>query len=305
MVLTAAANGISLGLHVDETGALYSANEARVVRYENVLNTHALRDVDDTFDAQYLPREVRFTGRVGAHDIAKTDKDGVIFVATAYNCVGALDPMLSFREVWRPPFIDKIVNEDRCHLNGIAVEDGVLRYATAVSKSNTIDGWRDRRSDGGVVIDVQTNEIVCEGLSMPHSPRMYDGKLWLCNSGTGEFGYVDFSVKSKNKRFKPLTFCPGFIRGISFAGNYAFVGMSRPRYDRFQGLALESKLAETDSEPWTGVQVINLADGSVVQWLRLDGHVAELYDVALIPGALTASGMGLLDERHLRYVRVA
>lgn len=127
----------------------------------------------------------------------------------------------------------------------MAMENGRPRYVTAVSKSDTIDGWRDRRADGGVVIDVDTNEIVCTGLSMPHSPRMYNGKLWLLNSGAGEIGYVDLEKKA----FVPVAFCPGFLRGLYLHGRYAFVGLSKPRYERFSGLPLDEKLKERDSEP--------------------------------------------------------
>jgi uncharacterized protein (TIGR03032 family) len=53
------------------------------------------------------------------------------------------------------------------------------------------DGWRDRRVDGGCVVDVESNKIVATGLSMPHSPRWYHDRLWLLNSGTGFLGTSD------------------------------------------------------------------------------------------------------------------
>jgi hypothetical protein len=106
--------------------------------------------------------------------------------------------------------------------------DGKARYVTAVSASDVTDGWRDRRRDGGVVVDVQTNEIVATGLSMPHSPRVYRGKLWLLNAGTGYFGSIDLA----SGKFEPLTFRPGFLRGMAFAGDYAIVGLSGPRHDK-------------------------------------------------------------------------
>ena len=134
--------------------------------------------------------------------------------------------------------------EDRCHLNGLAMEDGVPRYVTAVSKSNTVDGWRDRRSDGGIVVDVRSGEIVIGGLSMPHSPRLHRGKLWVLNSGTGEIGWIERGSSAEGATFHVLAFCPGFVRGLAFHGKHAFVGLSKPRYDRFEGLALDRKLAE-------------------------------------------------------------
>ena len=50
---------------------------------------------------------------------------------------------------------------------------GKPAYATCVSRSDANEGWRDYRREGGLVVDLRTNEIVCEGLSMPHSPRLY------------------------------------------------------------------------------------------------------------------------------------
>ncbi|WP_078477151.1 TIGR03032 family protein [Solemya elarraichensis gill symbiont] len=184
--------------------------------------------------------------------------------------------------------MSKLVPEDRCHLNGLAMENGEARYVTAVCKSDTIDGWRDRRADGGIVIDLATNETVCDGLSMPHSPRLYNGKLWVLNSGTGELGSVNLDSKS----FEPLAFCPGFVRGLAFHSHFAFVGLSRPRYDRFEGLDLDRRLEEADSEPWTGVQVIDLNTGAVVHWFRIDGPVAEMYDVAVMPNVICAKSVG-------------
>jgi uncharacterized protein (TIGR03032 family) len=202
----------------------------------------------------------------------------------------------SFEEVWRPPFVSALVDEDRCHLNGLAMREGEPAYATAVSRSDTIDGWRDRRADGGVVIDVRTGALVCEGLSMPHSPRLHRGTLWVLNSGTGELGIVHPPKNGSAGRFEPIAFCPGFLRGLAFCGPYAFVGLSKPRYKRFEGLALDARLTATDSEPWCGIQVIDLEKGSCVDWFRIDGQVAELYDLAVIPG--TACPMAVSPVSH-------
>ena len=169
------------------------------------------------------------------------------------------------------------------------MQDGKPHYVTAVSRSNTIDGWRDRRSSGGVVIDVATSEIVCDGLSMPHSPRLFNGRLWVLNSGAGELGWINRDTHT----FQPIAFCPGFLRGLAFQGQYAFVGLSKPRYARFEGLPLDSRLAEADSEPWCGVQVIDLETGTCVEWFRIDGAVAEIYDIGAIPGVTCPMSLGL------------
>jgi uncharacterized protein (TIGR03032 family) len=179
-------------------------------------------------------------------------------VSTRYNCIATTSSLHSFKEVWRPFFISKLVAEDRCHLNGMAMDQGEVRYVTAVCKSDVIDGWRDRRSNGGIVMDVIENKIICEGLSMPHSPRVHKDKVWVLNAGTGELGFVD----QKHSKFEAVAFCPGFLRGLAFMGDYAFVGLSRPRYERFEGLPLDQKLKDRDAEPWTGVQVINIQTGA-------------------------------------------
>ena len=281
-----------MGLSAYQDGRLVLSAGAQIIRLDNVLK--ADQRINQVYDACFMPRTQHLTGQLDAHDIGVTDKGDVLFVNTRYNCLATVSHTHSFQEYWRPSFITDLVDEDRCHLNGLAMRDGKPAFVTAVSKSNTIDGWRDRRADGGVVIDVETGEIVCEGLSMPHSPRWHDGKLWVLNSGTGELGYVEFpktTAKSKAKKpamgtFKPVAFCPGFLRGLSFKDGYAFVGLSRPRYKRFEGLALDAKLKEADSEPWCGVQVIALAKGTCVDWFRIDGDIGELYDVELIEGSL-------------------
>jgi uncharacterized protein (TIGR03032 family) len=179
------------------------------------------------------------------------------------------------------------------------MEDGVPRYVTAVSKSDTVDGWRDRRSDGGIVVDVRSGEIVIGGLSMPHSPRLYRGRLWVLNSGTGEIGWVERGSSAEGATFHVLAFCPGFVRGLAFHGNHAFVGLSKPRYDRFEGLALDRRLAQADSEPWCGMQVIDLDTGACEHWFRIDGPVAELYDLGVVPGVVRPMALGFATNEIL------
>jgi uncharacterized protein (TIGR03032 family) len=164
-------------------------------------------------------------------------------------------------------------------LNGLAMKDGRPAFVTVVSQSDVADGWRDRRRDGGCVIDVRSNETVVSGLSMPHSPRMHRGVLWLHDSGTGNFGRID-------------TFCPGYLRGLDFVDNYAVVGLSKARDDvSFQGLALQENLIARNAEPRCGIFVIDLDSGDVVHWLRFEGLVNELYDVVVLPGVTRPSSI--------------
>ena len=270
-----------MGICVEGPGRLTLASGAHVVRFRNVLAAN--ERVNDAFDACYVPRTFHLTGDLDLHDIGVDADDRPIFVNTRFNCLATLSPKHSFEPIWKPPFITGLLDGDKCHLNGLAMRNGKPAYVTSVSRSDVIDGWRDRRAEGGVVIDVEASAIVCEGLSMPHSPRMHRGELWLVNSGTGELGVVE-GLGEGMGRFSPRAFCPGFLRGLAFRDKYAFVGLSKPRYKRFEGLALDERLRQADAEPWCGVQIIDLDTGGCVDWLRIDGAVAELYDIAVIPG---------------------
>lgn len=262
----------------------------QLIRFANPLAPH--ERANSQFDACYAPRLIHITGELDAHDVGVTAEGEPIFVNTRMNCLATPDPLHSFREVWRPPFISDLVDEDRCHLNGLAMREGEPAYVTAASRSDTIDGWRDRRASGGVLIDVRSGKIVCEGLSMPHSPRWHDGELWLLNAGTGELGVIE-GLDSGTGRFVPRVFCPGFVRGLAFHGGHAFVGLSKPRYQRFEGLPLDQRLMDTDSEPWCGIQIIDLARNVCVEWFRIDGAVAELYDLAVLPGVTCPMAISL------------
>jgi len=271
-----------MGIAHAPDGSLILAAGFHLIRFINTLEAN--QRANEIFDCCFVPRTVHMTGDLDAHDVGVDAQGAPIFVNTRFNCLAGLSDRHSFEEVWRPPFISALVDEDRCHLNGLAMRDGKPAYVTAVSRSDTIDGWRDRRADGGVVIDVESGAIVCDGLSMPHSPRLHQGALWLLNSGTGELGKVEMTKGGAKGVFEPVAFCPGFLRGLAFSANHAFVGLSKPRYKRFEGLDLDERLKAADSEPWCGIQVIDLESGACVDWFRIDGPVAELYDLALIPG---------------------
>lgn len=265
---------------------IYLASHSQIVRMENVLAPGQI--ANNKHDKVYVPRNFQTTGVVDLHEIGVCSDGKIVFVNTKYSCLCELSLTHSFRPIWKPKFISKLAPEDRCHLNGLAMRDGKPRYVTAICKSDVVDGWRDRRHDGGIIIDIETDEILAEGLSMPHSPRWHDGRLWVVNSGTGEIGWID----EKEKSFAPFAFCPGFIRGLAFHNGHAVVTLSKPRYKRFDGLQLADALDEKDADPWCGVQIISLQDGSVAQWIRFDGAIQELFDICVLPGVKDAITLG-------------
>lgn len=172
------------------------------------------------------------------------------------------------------------------------MRDGQPVYVTTVSRSDVVNGWRERRAEGGCIIDIRDNSIVTEKLSMPHSPRWIDGRLWVLNSGTGYLGTVD----PANGAFEPRAFLPGFMRGFAFHNGHAIAGLSLPRNGSFAGLALDGELKKRDADPWCGVQIVDLKSGDIVQWIRLEGAVTELFDIAVIPGVRRPSATGFLTN---------
>lgn len=277
-----------MGLSGDRDG-LWMASLWQVWRFENFLDPG---ETHEGHDALYVPVTGHTTGDIDVHDIHATP-EGPVFVATRLNCLATTGRRFSLRELWRPPFIDRLAVEDRCHLNGLALRDGRPAFATAVSRSNLAEGWREHRRDGGVVLDIGSGEAVATGLSMPHSPRWHAGRLWLLQAGTGEFGTVDLA----SGRFTPLCFLPGFARGLAFAGGHAVIGVSRPRENRtFDGLALNDRLARERASPRCGLWIVNLATGDIEHRLEIEGVVEELYDVAVLPGAIRPMAVGFRTD---------
>lgn len=266
---------------------IYLGGLYQLWRFENVLRPNEI--IHGQFDKCYVPRNAQTIGDLDIHELGIRKNGKVVFVNTKYSCLAELSQTHSFKAVWKPSFISKLAPEDRCHLNGLAMVDGEPKYVTAVCKSDSVDGWRERRRDGGVVIDVTTDEIVCEGLSMPHSPRWHNGKLWVLNAGTGQLGWVDFEKKA----FVPHAFVPGFARGLSIIGNVAAVGLSKPRNQRFEGLQLDDELKKRDAEPWCGVQIISLTNGDVLNWIRFDGDMGEIFDISFLPNVKNPMMIGL------------
>lgn len=265
-------------------------------RLENAL---APGETAEGYDRFYIPRTAYTTGDLDIHDIGLDAAGKPVFIATLFGCVATLSETHSIRPLWKPAFISRLAAEDRCHLNGLAMTGGVPRYVSAVSMTDVADGWREKRRDGGVVIDVGTNEVLLGGLSMPHSPRLAEGVLYLADSGTGRFGRVDVARGA----FEEIAFCPGYIRGMTIHKHFALVGLSRPRHNKtFSGLALDEELKRRDVEARCGLMVIDLRSGDVVHWLRIEGVVEELYDVVVLPGVSRPMALGLISDEIRRTV---
>ncbi len=264
------------------TGITVNGNSAYLVTKNNIWkysNTNGTETDDDGFDATFSHSLIYNVGNVDAHDIT-IDKDGkVFFCNTKFSCVCSPSDTHNFKVEYIPPWISKLACEDRCHLNGICTDgDGIVRYITTICNSDVHDGWRNhRKEEDGFIFDIIDNKVVCSNLTMPHSPRFYKDKLWVLNSGKGEFGYV------KDGIFIPITFIPGFLRGLDFTGKYAIIGSSMDRHEkRFNGLLLEDILISKNIEARCGIYIVDITNGYIISSMSFN-NLVELYDVQFMP----------------------
>jgi uncharacterized protein (TIGR03032 family) len=261
---------------------LFVADASNIWRLENTLRSRQV--IEDQYDRLFVPRTVHMTGDIGAHELAVEPSGRIIVVATKYSCLATISTTHAFKPVWKPSFISKLAPEDRCHLNGLGMENGRVRYVTSCSTADIVDGWRDYRAGGGVIIDAASDQVIASGLSMPHSPRLHGGSLWFLNSGSGHLCRMD----RQTGRYDKVAFCPGFLRGLVFVENFAVVGLSLPRTGRFQGLELDEQLIRRQAAPWCGLMIIDIRNGDVIEWMRLGTEFDELFDVGVVPATRCA-----------------
>ncbi len=229
-------------------------------------------------DAAYLPRQIHVTGDIDIHEMAWGRDDELWIVNTKFGTLCTLDPDHSFTPRWRPHFVTALTPEDRCHLNGLCMADGRPKYVTALGETNTPGGWRANKRNGGILMDVAKNQVLLRGLSMPHSPRLYDGKLWVLESGEGALAQVDLA----KGRWQKIAQLPGFTRGMDFAGPLAFIGLSQVRESAvFSGIPLVDRLPK-DEDRQCGIWVVNMQSGETVAFLRFEAGVQEIFAVQVL-----------------------
>ena len=257
-------------------GRIAIGTRAEVLDYRNFPAVAPKVEPQGKHDACFLPRNKHFTGDIRIHEIEFAQGE-LWMVATNFSCLATLDAEHSFVPRWKPPFISQLVSEDRCHLNGLCVIDDEPRYVTALGETDVAGGWRETKASGGVLIDIESGETVLRGLSMPHSPRWHDGRMWVLESGKGTISVADLETGS----VEAVAELPGFTRGLFFAGGLAFIGLSQVRETAtFGGLPLMDRL----DERLCGVWAVNPQTGQIAGFLRFEELVQEVFDVKLLPG---------------------
>jgi uncharacterized protein (TIGR03032 family) len=228
------------------------------------------------FDRGFLCRESFLTGDIRIHEMAWGSEGELWIVNTLFSCLCTLHPDYNFVPRWRPPFVSQLVPEDRCHLNGMAIDQGKPKYVTALGATDRARGWREGKAEGGVLIDVESGERVAGGFCMPHSPRLHQGKLYLLDSGRGRLVTVD----PASGHVETVTGYPGYGRGMSMHGQFAMIGMSKARETSvFGGVPI----CEDRSTMRCGVVVVDLLAGKAIAYVEFLTGVEELFGVEVVP----------------------
>lgn len=278
---------------------IYLSSLHQIWKFKNCLSPG---DDYSGYDRLYSPQACYFTGETDVHDMALTQQGELFYVNTLFSCLAKLDDQHNFNPIWKPPFVTKLVPEDRCHLNGLALFEGEPRYMSFFSQTNSPNGWRDYKENAGGIIDITTNDIICSGLSMPHSPRMYKNTLWVLNSGTGHIGYID----NNTGHFQEIAFLPGYLRGLQFLGDYAIVGLSHLREKSvITANQLEDNIKKSNETPHCGIYIIDCRTGQIIHKLELSGSLAEIYDIAILHNIGKPMAIGIEGENIQRIVTIA
>lgn len=260
-----------MGLAV-RPGRLVVGTRSSVWEYRNHTALASRVEPEGRHDACYLPQSCTVTGDIRIHDV-EIAGDQTWVVNTAFSCLATLDSTHSFVPRWTPPWVSALAAEDRCHVNGLAVVDDRPKYVTAFGQTDTPGGWREKKAFGGLIIDVESNELVTDHLCMPHSPRWHDGRLWVLESGKGTLSTVDLATGA----LSVVAELPGFTRGLAFAGPIAFVGLSLVRESLFDGVPIVGR-----DDLACGVWAVDTRTGDTA-FVRFSGIVQEIFDVKLLP----------------------
>jgi len=168
--------------------------------------------------------------------------------------------------------------------------EGRPQYVTALGTTDIAGGWRANKHSGGILMDIETNEILLKGLSMPHSPRWYQDRLWLLESGQGSLVVADITTRT----WQTVGQMPGFTRGLDFFGPLAFIGLSKVRESAtFSGIPLVERLQERTC----GIWVVHIETGQTVGFLRFEAGVEEIFAVQVLQGLQFPEILEAEDER--------
>lgn len=269
--------------------ALACRDEVQVFSNSGQLANHYPK-APNKYDALYMPRVTYHTGQIDVHDLSFGVNDKLFAVNTLFSCIAEINDDYNFTPYWQPPFIDKLSSEDRCHLNGMAMQNGLPKYVSAFGTGNTPQSWRDNVSKTGIIMDVESNEMLATNLAMPHTPRLFNGELYTLLSATGELIKID----TKTGKYDVVVKLDGFVRGMALQQDYLFVGLSKLRQNSSSFAQLE--IAKKSNQ--AGIAIVHLPTGSVAGHINYLNSLDEIYDVHLLPGKMRPNILNTIKDDH-------
>ena len=234
--------------------------------------------------ATLMPVRARmFPGSLYMHDLAFVG--GRLHAnAVGHNAVVRIGEQ-GFEYAWWPRCVETakgvVVQQNHLQLNSIAA-GATLRASYFSASTDRVSRLRpgdatfpvDRR---GVVFSGATREPIAFGLTRPHSARLRDKRVWLLNSGYGQYGAIDDGA------FHTVATLPGWTRGLCFHQRLAFVGTSRvlPRFRQYApGLRVDHAVC--------GVHAIDADSGRVIGSLTWpEGN--QIFAVEWVPRTAAAA----------------
>lgn len=252
----------------------------------------------NTYDGIYMPRATYYTGHIDIHDL-NWGNEGLWAVNTSFSCLILIDENYSFIPKWQPQFIKVLEHDDFCHLNGMAMKNGVPLFVSALGETTEPKGWKEGIIDGGIVIHVPSGETVLKGLAMPHSPRTYDNKLYMLLSAKGEIILID----PEKGTYEVVCKITGFVRGMTKCGDYLFIGRSLLRessttFQKLQQLPIGKEALSS------GVTVVHLPSGNIFGEISYQNSVEEIYDIQIIPDLRRPGILNTETEDHKMAVSI-
>ena len=142
---------------------------------------------------------------------------------------------------------------------------------TALSRTNTAEGWRESGTDNGILLD-EKGDVLVDGLSLPHSPVLANGELYLVEAGRGRLLSFDGSVRV-------IAELNTVARGLSMSAGYYFVGGSRIRASSGDAALILTKRL-TDASDSHVIAISRPACKFVYFKMK---HVTEVSSVTFIP----------------------
>jgi len=279
-----------MGMALKENKLAVATKTEVVVTVNNAQLAKNYPKAPNTYDSLFLPTASYYTGQVDMHDLHYGDQGRLFAVNTSFSCLTAINDNFSFTPIWKPKFITDFASEDRCHLNGLAMQEGKPKYISALGSTNTRQGWRDNITAGGIIIDLESDEIIAQGLAMPHSPRLVNGKLYCLLSAVEKL----VEINPQDGKVTEVTHIPGFVRGMTIVGDYAFIATSKLRQNSstFKHLKI-AKNADVAS-----IVAVHLPSGAITGKMTYLASVDEIYDLLALPGLLRPNILNNLTPYH-------